>query len=130
MTYTARTALGIVTRDADGLQVSPCQSVNDVAFMEYLDWINQGNHPAVDDTMPPQVPAQVTRRQMLTALHRVGLLTSIQAAIDASGDFELRLAFDEALEFERGNPMLASMAAALGKTEADLDAIFILAATI
>lgn len=72
----------------------------------------------------------VTRRQMLTALHRIGLLTTIKSAVAASGDIELQIAFDESQEFQRNNPFLASMAAALGKTDAEIDAVFALAATL
>ncbi len=72
----------------------------------------------------------VTRRQMLTALHRAGLLTTIKAAVAASGDPELQIAFDESQEFQRANPFLATMAAALGKTPAEVDAIFALARTL
>ncbi|MEY5101243.1 MAG: hypothetical protein RJA36_3962 [Pseudomonadota bacterium] len=74
--------------------------------------------------------APVTRRQMLTALHRAGLLTTIKAAVAASGDPELQIAFDESQEFQRNNPFLATMAAALGKTPAEVDAIFALARTL
>ncbi len=72
----------------------------------------------------------VTRRQMLTALHRAGLLATIKGAVAASGDIELQIAFDESQEFQRDNPFLASMAQALGKTDAEVDAIFALAATL
>lgn len=72
----------------------------------------------------------VTRRQMLTALHRAGLLAAIKGAVAASGDIELQIAFDESQEFQRNNPFLATMAAALGKTDAEVDAIFALAATL
>lgn len=72
----------------------------------------------------------VTRRQMLTALHRAGLLATIKSAVAASGDVELQIAFDESQEFQRDNPFLASMAQALGKTDAEVDAIFALAATL
>ncbi len=74
--------------------------------------------------------APVTRRQMLTALHRSGLLATIKGAVAASGDVELQIAFDESQEFQRDNPCLATMAAALGKTDAEVDAIFSLAATL
>lgn len=80
---------------------------------------------AVRAAIPP-----VTRRQMLTALHRAGLLTTIKGAVAASGDVELQIAFDESQEFQRNNPFLATMAAALGKTDAEVDAIFALAATL
>jgi len=72
----------------------------------------------------------VTRRQMLTALHRVGLLATIKGAVAASGDIELQIAFDESQEFQRNNPFLATMAAALGKTDAEIGAVFALAATL
>lgn len=72
----------------------------------------------------------VTRRQMLTALHRAGLLATIKGAVAGSGDIELQIAFDESQEFQRNNPFLATMAAALGKTDAEVDAIFALAATL
>lgn len=72
----------------------------------------------------------VTRRQMLTALHRAGLLATIKSAVVASGDVELQIAFDESQEFQRDNPFLASMAQALGKTDAEVDAIFALAASL
>jgi len=72
----------------------------------------------------------VSRRQMLTALHRVGLLDTIKAAVAGSGDMEMQIAFDEALEFERGNAFIAAMAATLNKTDAEIDDIFALAASI
>lgn len=72
----------------------------------------------------------VTRRQMLTALHRAGLLATIKGAVAASGDVELQIAFDESQEFQRDNPFLAAMSQALGKTDAEVDAIFALAASL
>lgn len=72
----------------------------------------------------------VTRRQMMIALHRVGLLETIKSAVASSNDVELQIAFDEALTFERNDPFLNGMAASLGKTEAEVDAIFALAATL
>lgn len=84
-----------------------------------------------DDYTAPQVEqTPVSRRQMLTALHRTGLLSTIKSAVAASADAEMQIAFDESQEFQRGNAFLAAMAAALGKTEAEVDAIFALARTI
>jgi len=113
---------------------------------------DDGNGPYIarwDDTRPKPTPSEieaaypaalaaaeraaikpVSRRQMLTALHRVGLLETIKAAVSGSGDVEMQIAFDEALEFERGNAFIATMAAVLGKTDAEIDAIFALAASI
>ena len=75
------------------------------------------------------IPA-VSRRQMLTALHRAGLLATVKDAVAGGGDIELQIAFDEGLEFDRGNAFIATMAAVLGKTDAEVDAIFALAASI
>lgn len=90
---------------------------------------------AIIDAFDPVVYARglippVTRRQMLTALHRAGLLETIKGAVTASGDIELQIAFDESQEFQRANPFLATMAAALGKTDSEIDAIFALAASL
>ena len=74
--------------------------------------------------------APVTRKQMLIALHRVGLLEPIKAAVTASGDIELQIAFDEALTFERNDAFLAAMQAAMQKTDEEVDGIFQLAASI
>lgn len=72
----------------------------------------------------------VTRRQMFTALHRMGLLPSIKLAVSTSKDMELQIAFDEAQEFQVGNVFITSMAQSLGKTLSDVDAIFALARRI
>lgn len=105
-----------------------------------LEWLSQAPQPTeaeIEAAAPAALAAAaraaikpVTRRQMLTALHRAGLLETIQAAVAASGDIELQIAFDESQEFQRNNPFLATMAAALGKTDAEVDAIFALAATL
>lgn len=71
----------------------------------------------------------VSIRQMHTALHRVGLLAPIKAYIAASGDIELEIAFASPT-FERSNALIDTMAQAMGKTDADVDAIFALAASI
>lgn len=84
-----------------------------------------------DDYTEPEVDrTPVTRRQMLTALHRTGLLPIIKSAVAASDDVELQIAFDESQEFQRGNAFLAAMATALGKTDAEVDGIFALARTL
>lgn len=100
-------------------------------------WVSSNDQAvqAIIDAFDPVVYARslippVTRRQMLTALHRAGLLQTIKGAVTASGDIELQIAFDESQEFQRNNPFLATMAAALGKSDAEIDAIFALAASL
>lgn len=77
-----------------------------------------------------QVIAPVTRRQMLTALHRLELLETIETNIKNSTDKELQIAYYEAADFERDNAMLVGMARILGFTDEQLDIVFLLAASL
>ena len=47
--YTFNSSTGEVTRDSDGVVVSPCQSVDDPNYIAYIDWIKDGNQPAISD---------------------------------------------------------------------------------
>lgn len=79
----------------------------------------------------PQVPQTVTRFQALAALHLAGHLPAVQAIMAAPETPVLaKLAWDNALSFERASPTLASLAQALGLSGSDLDALFIAAAQI
>jgi len=79
------------------------------------------------------IPA-ITRAQAKAALIVTGMISLVQPAIDAIEDpLQRALAqndWDERLHFERNNPTLAAMAAALGMTDAQLDDLFALAATL
>lgn len=76
-------------------------------------------------------PQTVTRFQALAALHLAGHLPAVQAIMAAPETPVLaKLAWDNALSFERSSPTLASLAAALGMTDADLDALFAQAAAL
>jgi hypothetical protein len=70
------------------------------------------------------VPVSVTRFQARAALAMAGLLPAVEAAIAASPDLITRLAWADAQVFERGSPTIASLAGALGLTEAQIDALF------
>ncbi len=79
------------------------------------------------------IPA-ITRAQAKAALIVTGMISLVQPAIDAIEDpLQRALAqndWDERLHFERNNPTLAAMAGALGMTDAQLDDLFALAATL
>ena len=126
-----------------GITIGPGMDCNVEKINEVVsvtNWRRQEEQPTMEVLMAEEPAAlaaaarasikPVTRRQMLTALHRAGLLATIKGAVAASGDVELQIAFDESQEFQRNNPFLATMAAALGKTDAEVDAIFALAATL
>lgn len=117
--------------------VAGCVGAADVGGGEYrLDFAASSRPATAEEIAAANFAAArasikpVTRRQMLTALHRAGLLATIKGAVAASGDVELQIAFDESQEFQRENPFLAAMSQALGKTDAEVDAIFALAASL
>lgn len=75
------------------------------------------------------VPEIVTRAQFKLALLDLGLLDDVDALVAASNDRALQINWAERLEFERNHPLVIATAAALGKTDAEIDALFVLAAS-
>lgn len=91
------------------------------------------NPPEPEQEEPPLdgVPQVVTRFQARAALHLAGLLTTVEALMtDPQTDMLARLAWQDAQEFRRQSPTVLSMAAALGLTDAQLDALFTTAAGV
>ena len=77
------------------------------------------------------VPQRVTPFQAKLALADSGLLAAVETLMaDPATPLRTRLAWQEALGFERGSDMITSMAALLGLSDAQLDALFIAAAQI
>ena len=76
------------------------------------------------------VPQSVSRFQAKAALAMAGLLDQANAAVAASGDVVLQLAWAEATEFKRNSPGINALAPALGLDDAALDQLFIAAAEI
>lgn len=83
------------------------------------------------EAQPDIIATQVTsisRRQFFRALHSLELLQSVLDIVKTSDEIT-QLDFENATTFEREDPVLISMAYALGKTDNDIDALFTLAAT-
>jgi hypothetical protein len=77
------------------------------------------------------VPQQVTRFQGLAALHLAGHLDEIEAYMAQPGTARItKLAWENALTFDRGSPTVASLAALLSLTPQEVDALFIAAKEI
>lgn len=74
-----------------------------------------------------RVPASVSPRQIRQALTRTGLRSQVEAAV-AAGDQDLKDWWEFATDFQRANPHVLAMAAALGVTERQLDDLWTLAA--
>ena len=82
---------------------------------------------------PPVVPEAVTMRQARRALLGAGLLTTVNSAIaamtGASGD-AARIDWEFASDVSRSQPLVLALGSTLGLTSAQLDGLFIAAATI
>jgi hypothetical protein len=91
--------------------------------------------PALPVYAPPQdnVPAAVTMRQARLALLQSGLLTQVNSAvaamIGAEGD-AARIEWEFSGTVERHWPMVESLGVILGLSDAQLDDLFRLAATL
>lgn len=77
-----------------------------------------------------EVPQSVTRRQFKLGLLAIDLLDDVETMIAASTDRALQINWSEALDFERNNPFVLQMASLLGKSEAEVDDLFRLGATL
>lgn len=76
------------------------------------------------------VPQEVSRFQAKAALSLAGKLAQADAAVAASNDPILQLAWAEATTFKRNSPGIAALAPAIGLDDAGLDALFTAAAGI
>ena len=82
--------------------------------------------PPVPSTL---VPRSVSPLQARRALLAAGLLSQVQTAV-AGADQETQLAWEFATSVDRDSAVVASLAAALGLSPAQLDALFTSAAAI
>lgn len=74
-------------------------------------------------------PTVVSMRQARLALLQAGKLDLVQAAVEAA-DEAARIEWEFASTVERGSPFVSNLSQAIGLTEADLDNLFSLAATL
>jgi hypothetical protein len=82
---------------------------------------------------PVVVPQSITPRQARLALLGAGLLETVQAAfaeIPEPQRTAAQIEWDYALTIERGSPLVAQMAAALGMTDEQVDALFVAGAQL
>jgi len=80
---------------------------------------------------PPPIPTTVTRFQALAVLSQAGYLDTIWTYIDSLPRSDItRLAFENATEWERISPTLATLATMLNLTSEQVDELFIAASNI
>lgn len=80
-----------------------------------------------DASSPASVPAQVTMRQARLALLGAGLLTSVDAAINAMPEpakSAARIEWDYSSAVQRHNGFVAQLGPALGLSSAQIDDLF------
>jgi len=76
------------------------------------------------------VPTHVTMRQARLALNQAGLLTTVDTAINSGTDEAAKIEWEYAQDVQRTWPLVLALMPVLGMTEAQLDDLFILAATL
>ena len=76
------------------------------------------------------VPQSVSRFQARAALSLSNLLLTVEAFIANSDDVIAKLAWADAVQFERNSPTIAAMAFALGLNNEQIDQLFITASKI
>lgn len=79
---------------------------------------------------PPYIPQSVTPLQARRALRAAGLLSTVNAWVASQPDEDIKDAWEYASVIERSGPLTLGAAAALGLTDAQLDALFIAAAQL
>ena len=78
---------------------------------------------------PPQVPVAVAMRQARQVLLAIGKLDVVDAAIAQAGR-QAQIDWEYAHEVRRDAALVVGIGAALGLTEAEIDALFIHASTL
>ena len=78
---------------------------------------------------PAPIPQSVTMRQARLALLAAGLLSTVETAIGGAGP-AAAIEWEYAQEVQRGSGLVPAMATALGLTDAQIDALFVQAATL
>lgn len=76
------------------------------------------------------VPQSVTMRQARLAIHNAGLSFNVEQAIANVNDEATRITWDYAQEVKRNDPYVASIGAAMGLTDEQIDNLFIQAAAL
>lgn len=115
----------------DGVHI-PADPAN-ADYQAYLAWVAAENTPEPYTPEPAPVPQSISMRQARLALLGAGLLTAIDAAIDALPSPQkeaARIEWEYATEVRRDNALLQALTPGLGLEAAALDALFVAGAAL
>jgi hypothetical protein len=94
-------------------------------YQAYAAWLAQGNGPEQMADATPALPRiTVSAWQIRKALNKTDLRDAVEAAVAASGNLELQDGWRHSPEFYSDNPLTLGMGAALGKSSAEMYALF------
>lgn len=99
-------------------------------FQMVQDAIAAGAEVTAEEPLPPVIPQEVSRFQAKAALSLAGKLAQADAAVAASDNIILQLAWAEATTFKRNSPGIALLAPLIGLDDEGLDDLFTTAAGI
>jgi hypothetical protein len=116
----------LVKRLEDGccIPLPPAESEG----FKYQAWLNLGNTPLPADIIPVTI-RHLSPRQFRQALNAIGLRQTVETAISAA-DQNTKDWYEYSTYFDRQNPVMISFANQLGKTSADIDALWALGITL
>lgn len=77
----------------------------------------------------PTIPQQITRLQAIASLYQAGQLPNVENIVNQAGGLT-KLAWDNALTFDRNSPMLGAIATALNWPDEYIDQLFVAAEKI
>ena len=125
---------GVIT---NAIEVSALDALPGVTLIAadtgQIGWLVVDGVITAPPTPPVPVPESVTMRQARLALHAAGLLSSVDTAIASMQEPAKTAALIEweyASAVDRNAGLVPAMAAALGMSEADIDDLFIAAASL
>lgn len=78
---------------------------------------------------PPAPVTQISPRQIRMAMTQIGLRNAVEAVV-AAGDQDLKDWYEFSTYFDRNHPQVLAMATALSVSDAQLDALWALSATL
>lgn len=92
-------------------------------------WYRIESDTEVDETSLSGVPSTISRLRALLELDAAGHLEKVEAAVNQIGG-TTKIAYDNAIEFDRNSEFILQMGQLLGMSDEDIDNLFIAASEL